>query len=86
MSRSHQTRLFPELETNYHRTGGDSKDGVGLCRGSVSQEQILDMRAGAYRVEDDVGGVLVGKVDYERDESEENPYCNGFDEDPQDRL
>ena len=54
--------------------------------GGVSRERISDMRTGAYRVEDDVGGVLVGKVDHECEQSEENPYCNGFDEDPQDRL
>ena len=39
-----------------------------------------------YRVEDDVAGILVGQVDYECEEDEENPYCNGIDEDPQDGL
>ena len=86
MSRSHQSRLLPELETNDHRTGGDSKDRVGLRRGSVSREQISDMITWTYRVEDDVAGILVGQVDYECEEDEENPYCNGIDEDPQDGL
>ena len=86
MSRSHQSRLFPELETNDHRAGGDSEDGVGLRRGSVSREQIPDMITWTYRVEDDVAGILVGQVDYECEEGEDDPYHNGFDDDPQDGL
>ena len=44
------------------------------------------MITGTYRVEDDVAGILVGQVDYECEEGEDDPYYNGFDDDPQDGL
>lgn len=44
------------------------------------------MKTWTYQIEEDVRGILVGKVDHEGDEDEENPHSGGFNEDPQDGL